>query len=183
MNEKHARLGEAALGMALRGLRQDIEPAQDLWPGIAARLHAPEQKASARVTRDSLRQSHRHWLLPLALAASVIVAVGVAWQLKPSPTPIGLTADAVAQAPGSNPPATLVAREANSLTAHYDAAMREIAPKSIPASWQPGLDALDRSAIEIRSAMQQDPNSRLLLQQLRSTYTRRLALARRALYA
>lgn len=178
MNEDQTRMGDAALRMALRGLRQDIEPAKDLWPGIAARLQAPVQQP-ARVVRNR----RRHWLRPFAVAASLIVAVGLVWQLNTPSKPAVSMAHAVDKVPHSNPPATLMAREADSLTAHYEAALREMAPHSVPAGWQPGLDALDRSALEIRSAMQHDPNSRLLLQQLRSTYTRRLALARRALYA
>ena len=74
-------------------------------------------------------------------------------------------------------------REAQILTVQYEAALRELDAKAVPAGWQPGLDALDRSAAEIRGALQRDPNSRLLLQRLRDTYTRRLALSRRALYA
>ena len=65
----------------------------------------------------------------------------------------------------------------------YQAALRELEFQPAPANWQPGLDALDRSAAEIRSALQQNPDSRLLLERLRETYTRRLALSRRALYA
>ena len=50
------------------------------------------------------------------------------------------------------------------------------------ASWQQGVDALDHSAVEINDALKRDPNSRLLLERLRATYSRRLALSRRALY-
>ena len=178
MKEEQTRMGDAALSLALRGLRQDVEPANDLWPGIAARLQAPVQQP-ARVHRNP----HRHWLWPLAMAASLIFAVGLAWQLNTPLRPTDSAGAAVAQAPRINASVTLVAREADNLTAHYEAALREMTPESIPAGWQPGFDALDRSAVEIRSAMQHDPNSRLLLQQLRSTYTRRLALARRAIYA
>lgn len=178
MNEERTQVGEAALSMALRGLRQEVEPTHDLWPGIAARLQAPVHR-SARVAR----KPHRPWLWPLAIAASLIAAVGLAWQLNPSLMPAGSAATSVANAPRANPSVTLVAREADSMTAHYEAALREMRSETVPASWQPGFDALDRSAIEIRTAMHHDPNSRLLLQQLRSTYTRRLALARRALYA
>ena len=46
-----------------------------------------------------------------------------------------------------------------------------------------GVPASAGSAAEIRSALQQNPDSRLLLERLRETYTRRLALSRRALYA
>ncbi len=178
MNEEHTQMGDAALSMALRGLRQDVEPSKDLWPGIAARLQASGQQPAPVV-----RSPHRHWVWPLAMAASLIVAVGLAWQLNTPISQAGSLADVVAQAPRTGPSVTLIAREADSLTLHYQAALREMKPESVPAGWQPGMDALDRSAVEIRTAMQRDPNSRLLLQQLRSTYTRRLALARRALYA
>jgi len=52
-----------------------------------------------------------------------------------------------------------------------------------PAWQQVRQVTLDRSAAEIREALRRDPGSRLLLQRLRDTYTRRLALSRRALYA
>ncbi|MFS8137054.1 MAG: hypothetical protein ACMG50_02890 [Thermomonas sp.] len=178
MNEEQARMSDAALSMALRGLRQDVEPSNDLWPGISARLQAPVQQP-ARVARGP----QRRWMWPLALAASLIVAVGLARQFDSPMKRAGTLTHAVAQAPHADQPVTLVAREAESLTVHYEAALREMAPHSVPAAWQPGVDALDRSALLIRSAMLHDPNSRLLLQQLRATYTRRLALARRALYA
>ncbi|MDI1251851.1 hypothetical protein [Thermomonas sp.] len=175
MNEDRMQIGEAELRMALLGLRQDIEPGHDLWPGIAARLQVlPQQPIHVA------RKPRVGWLWPVATAASLLLAVGMAWQFKPG-QPEAATGPAQSSRPASS--ATLVQREADSMTAHYQAALRELAPQPVPASWQPGLDTLDRGAIEIRSAMQHDPNSRLLLQRLRDTYTRRLALARRALYA
>ncbi len=169
-------IGEAELRMALRGLRQDAEPGNDLWPGIAARIAAlPQQSQTARAPQP------QRWLWPMATAASLLLAVGVAWKMQPgdaspamSGAPIAITAGAK-QAP-------LVQREAETLTVQYRAALREIDPQAVPVGWQPGLDALDRSAAEIRGALQRDPNSRLLLERLRDTYTRRLALSRRALY-
>ena len=71
----------------------------------------------------------------------------------------------------------------STLTVQYQAALRELDVQPAPANWQPGLEALDRSAAEIRSALQQNPDSRVLLERLRETSTRRLALSRRALYA
>ena len=181
MNEEltniSARIGEAELRLALRGLRRDIEPGHDLWPGIATRLQSlPQQPAQAA---HGARPGRR-W--QVATAASLLLAIGMVWQFKPtSPAAAGVPALAQATRPANG--ATLVQREADGMTVQYQAALREIAPQPVPASWKPGLDALDRSAIEIRSAMQRDPDSRLLLQRLRDTYTRRLALARRALYA
>ena len=174
MNEQRPdhgqQVGEAELRMALRGLRQDLDPGHDLWPGIAARISAlPQQQTPA------MPSAHKGRWWQMATAASMLLAVGVAWQLKPSGAP--------APAAQRMASATLVQREADSMTVQYRAALRELEPGAVPASWQPGLEALDRSAAEIRGALQQDPDSRLLLQRLRDTYTRRLALARRALYA
>lgn len=173
--EETRQLGEAELRMALRGMRQDAEPGHDLWPGIAARIQSmPQHRVPATPAA-----SNRWW--PLATAASMLLAVGVAWQLQPSLVPAH---DAHGAAAGKRvESASLVQREAESMTVQYRAALRELEPASVPANWQPGLAALDRSAAEIRGALQQNPDSRLLLDRLRDTYTRRLALARRAIYA
>ena len=162
--------GDAALRLALRGLRQDRDPGRDLWPGIEARIHALPQ-ASAPVA------ANRRWAWPLAMAASMLLSAGLAWQMRPAEAPM------VARQADVRVAATLVQREAGTLTVQYQAALRELDVQPAPASWQPGLEALDRSAAEIRSALQQNPDSRLLLERLRETYTRRLALSRRALYA
>ena len=162
--------GDAALHLALRGLRQDRDPGRDLWPDIEARIHALPQ-ASAPVA------ANRRWAWPLAMAASMLLSAGVAWQMRPAEAPMAARQADVRVA------ATLVQREAGTLTVQYQAALRELDVQPAPASWQPGLEALDRSAAEIRSALQQNPDSRLLLERLRETYTRRLALSRRALYA
>ena len=183
MNEEHPQMDEAGMRMALRGLRRDIEPSHDLWPGIAVRLQSlPKQSARAP------RRSRPAWMWPIAMAASLLLAVGLAWQIQPlNPTPA-----VVQQVTQTSAPAklvetklgeTLIQREADNMTVHYESALRQMHVQSLPAGWQPGLDALDRSALEIRTAMQHDPNSRLLLERLRVTYTRRLVLARRALYA
>src|SRR5690606_38963047 len=72
------RIGEAELRMALRGLRQDIEPGRDLWPGIAARIEAlPRQAAPAARARG-------RWLWPVSMAASMLLAAGLAWQMRPA---------------------------------------------------------------------------------------------------
>lgn len=177
MNEDNLRIDEAGMRMALRGLRRDIDPEHDLWPGIAARVQSlPRQSVQApRTPRPS-----RLW--PFAMAASLLFAVGLAWQLNPAKPTLAVVPQ-MAQASPASRGETLVQREADSMTVHYQSALLEMARLPPAASWQPGIDALDRSAIEIRVAMQHDPNSRLLLERLRATYTRRLLLARRALYA
>lgn len=140
----------------LRALRREVAPTRDLWPGIAARLAAPP----AAATRHG-----RRWRLPLATAAGLLLAVGtVVWFARtgaPIPTP------------------SLVQREAEGLTRQYRGALRELAAAPVPAELRPTLVALDRDAASIRAALARDPDSLLLLEQLRRTYAHRLALAQR----
>ena len=64
-DKQRSPLGEAELRMALRGLRRDVEPGHDLWPGIAARIASLPQQA------HSVRQSPRQrWMWPLATKMS-----------------------------------------------------------------------------------------------------------------
>lgn len=148
-------LSDDALRWQLRALRQDAPPARDLWPDIATRLaSAPQQAATPK----------RRALAPFALAASVLLAVTVTWQLQRAPT-----GDAVIQ------------REAAALTRDYTGALAQmdVQAKGSP-EYGPALHALDESAAEIRHAIATDPNARFLLDQLRRTYARRLVLTQRA---
>ena len=175
MNEIPAPIGEAELRMALRGLRQDADPGHDLWPGIAERITALPRR-QAQVARSRPR-----WPMSLATAAALLLAVGVSWKMQPPPSDVAGSGTSIVATAGR--PAPLLQREADTLTVQYQAALRELQPQAAHAGWQPGLEALDRSAAEIREALRAQPDSRLLLERLRATYTRRLALARRALYA
>ena len=61
-------MGETELRWQLRQLPHEMDPPRDLWQGIAARL--PAQRPRRRVAP---------WLGGLALAASVSLAIGLAW--------------------------------------------------------------------------------------------------------
>ena len=169
-------MGDAQLQLALRGLRRDIEPARDVWPGIAARLspqfpHVPVQSsgASAKVTP----------IWPWALAASLLLALGVFVQ----PGPQAARPLAVADT-SSNPSKTAeLPVQAQVMGLHYQAALRELNTTGLPASWQPGLQALDHSAAQIQAALRKNPDSPWLMGQLRQIYLRKIALSRRALLA
>jgi len=151
-----------ALRWQLRALRQDATPSHDLWPGIAARL---------ATQRAPVRRSPR-WLGPVALAASLVLAVGsVGWFARTA----GVTAPTQAQSP------TLVQREADGLSRQYQAALQEV-QVPMPPSLQPTAEALDRDVALIRAALARDPDSVRLLEQLRRTYAHRLALAQRVAY-
>jgi hypothetical protein len=155
-----------ALRWELRALRTDLAPAADLWPGIASRIAATPQVASAPV-----RKSWRP-LIPLATAASLALALGIAWQVRP------VTPDVPAPAPGVH--GRIIAVEAEAMTREYQAALKEIdAYTPPPAKGDAQLKVLDRSAAQIRTALARDPDARFLLGRLQRTYTRRLELTQR----
>jgi hypothetical protein len=185
-----------ALILQLRGLRREASPAADLWPGIAARLQAPPvaHRPVVRMSAQAVRAlppgwdvrgalnpgtpsdpqqnavtRRRVWQVPLAQAATVMLALGITgwWQFVESPTSIEQS---------------VVQREAMGMTRQYQAALAElgsITGAGTPVALQPAFDDLDRNARLILEAIDHDPDSRLLLQQLRRTYSRHLALAQR----
>lgn len=140
----------------LRALRTDAPPAHDLWPGIATRI------AGRRA-----RTTHRRGLAWLAAAASLMLAFGIGWQMRPA-----------AQAPQG---VSLVQREADAMTRDYATAMRRMQASAPVSRDDPALHELDRSAALIREALQHDPDAAFLLQRLRHTYEKRIALTQRTL--
>lgn len=197
-----------ALRWQLRALRRDQPPSRDLWSGIAARLgeqapadsaappavrgeapaaapeHAvqeravPEPAAVAILPRRA--KPARGWMAPLALAASVAaLAIGLSAHFRGAPSPAG---SGVASTQAAAAP-SLVQREAQGMTLQYQAALREVEPASaVSVAMKPAFDDLDRNAALILDALSHDPDSRMLLEQLRRTYARRLALAQRLAY-
>ncbi len=159
-----------ALRWQLRAMRRDDPPGRDLWPDIAQRLQQQPRQAAPQRPR---------WLAPVAMAATLVLAVGMVslWRSGEHPAnPGNATAPAAGQA-------TLVQLEAQGMYRQYQAAMIEVSPGRPPAELQPAFDELDRNAAMILDALAQNPDSRLLLEQLRRTYARRLALAQRVAYA
>ena len=151
--------GDADLRWQLRQLPREIEPAHDLWPGIAAGI---EKRRARKPWR---------WTFALAMAASLVLAIGVWMRLAPlhrEAAPADLTAE-------------VVRKEAHSMTRQYQAALRELSAAPVPADLKPSLHTLDQSAAQIRQAIAADPDSVFLLHQLQKTYSRRLALTQRAI--
>jgi hypothetical protein len=146
----------------LRALQREVAPGRDLWAGIAPAL-GPQRVPQRQRSRLAV---------PVAIAASLLMVVGA----------IGLW-QGTRRSVATPPPATLVQREAEGLTRQYQAALKEFAPISSPGSLQPTFTVLDRDAALIRAALEQAPDSRLLLEQLRRTYAHRLALVQRVAYS
>jgi hypothetical protein len=161
-----------SLRWSLRGLRRDTLPENDLWPAIAARLAVTAQQApmpASAPARPRTTPFHRRPML-LATAASLVVALGIGWQLRPAATTASATADPTRQ---------LVVREAAAMTIEYDAALRELQAGRRPVAGQPALNEIDRSAAQIRTALARDPDAHFLLERLHSLYSQRLALTQR----
>lgn len=150
-----------ALRWQLQALRRDIPPSHDLWPDIATRIAStPQQRAEA--------PRRARTLMPWALAASVLLAVGFVWQLMPASGP---------QAVEGNP---LIRQQAVSMTLEYEGALARMDQAGTHPEMHSALGDLDRSAAQILTAIDHDPEARFLLDQLRRTYARRLQLTQRA---
>jgi hypothetical protein len=149
-------MSDTELRWQLRQLPRELDPPRDLWPGIEARLGRAKPR-------------RRPWLVGLAMAAGLCLAVGLSWQLQPPPA-VG----------AEDFRAELVRREAKALTREFQAAMVQFEGAPVPAPLVPALSTLDQSAADIRLAIAADPGSVQLLDQLRRTYSRRLSLTQRA---
>lgn len=155
-------INEQSLRWQLQALRQDVPPPEDLWPGIEARIAA----APAHARSPRLVRARR--LAPWAVAASLLLAVGFLHQLEPGtghqPVP-------------GNP---LIRQQAVSMALDYEKALARLQQSGTRADLHPALHELERSAAQILSAIEHDPESRFLLEQLRRTYNSRLQLTQRA---
>lgn len=160
MNEKN--INDDALRWQLRALRKEVAPQRDLWPDIATRIAATSQETPMRAMKRGKR-----WFAPAAMAASLLLAVGVVWQggLLPGAASTG------------DP---LMRQEANALTHEYQGALQTMPQTRSSSAYAPALRDLDSSAAKILVALEHDPNARFLLEQLRRTYARRLELTQRA---
>lgn len=150
---------ETDLRWQLRQLPREIEPTRELWPGILAGIERPPVR------------SRRAWFAGFAMAASVLLAAGLFWKASPSMAP----------PPTPDITARIVSSESRAITTEYQAALRQFDGAPIAAPMSESLGELDRSVVQIQSAIAADPDSLFLLQQLRKTYSRRLALTQRAI--
>lgn len=146
---------EDTLRLQLRGLRRDIEPQADLWPSIEQRI--------AQAPRQSSRGGRLRRLVPLAMAASLLLAIGFTWRMNIAPEP-----------------QPLIRQHAMVMAQDYQSALQQLDQAPIHPEIRPALDDLDHSAAQILSALDNHPDARFLLDQLRRTYARRLALTQRA---
>ncbi len=154
-----------ALRRQLQGLRREVPSQADLWPGIVARIASmPQQQAVTLAPPVNRRR-----LAPWAMAASVLLAAGFIWQLLPA-----ANQDAV------SPADALIRKQAVSMTFEYEKALARMGQADNTPEMHAALGDLDRSARMILAAIDDKPEARFLLDQLRRTYARRLQLSQRA---
>ena len=153
-----------ALRWQLQGLRREVAPEVDLWPGIAARIAGTPQQVESVAP-----PIHRRRFAPWAMAASLLLAVGFLWQLAiPNAGQEGLPAD------------PLIRKQAVSMTFEYEKALARMEQADSHPEMHAALGDLDRNAQMILTAIDDNPEARFLLDQLRRTYARRLQLTQRA---
>ena len=163
-----------ALRLRLRGLRRDVEPQNDLWPAIAQRIESDRQSPLAGIvpapdsrqqTAPVRRRASLRRLLPLSVAASLLLAIGFTWRMQ-----IGL-----------DDPSPLIHEHAVAMSRDYRAALAQLEQAPLHPEIQPALEDLDHSAAQILSAIESHPDAVFLLDQLQRTYARRLELTQRAI--
>jgi len=160
-------MNEFELRRRLRDLQAERDPGRELWPEISARLDG------ARAQRPS-----RAWL-PLALAASVAAFLAVLVAIRPPATPSPPAPAVAARGDLATSPA-LLPRTAAGMNVEYRAALASLPPSALPEELQQTAQLLDDSALQLRHALRQQPQSIFLLEQLRRVYALRLQLGRPA---
>jgi anti-sigma factor RsiW len=153
-------------------LPRAVPPPRDLWPGIAGRL------ATSPAARP-----RSYWMMGLAAAAAVLVAVTVAVRPPPSTrTPAG--EGVVTNVSTDGLPRELVEaeREYERATAQLLAALAARS-EALPPEIQQGLDqnlrAIDQALVEVRAAVRADPTNPRLNHLLASTHQRKVETLRR----
>jgi anti-sigma factor RsiW len=171
---------------------QDAPPSHDLWPGIEARLTAPDVATfhpragrGPRVISFSIAQ--------LAAAAAILIAVSgaTAWFVRgnvSAPQPVVTTA--VVQAEIEPSAAADAIRPVNFADAQYDAAVADLEraleerrndlnPRTVEIL-ERNLKLIDAAIAQARQALEEDPGNAYLSRHLVESRKRKLDLLRRA---
>lgn len=142
---------EFAWRSELRKLGRDVEPQRDLWPRIAARI--------------AVRPAARRWRTGLGLAATVIVACGVAvigWRSRS----------------GNSPPVAAAVPQATPAIAADSAPLAWVVPAN-PALAAASRD-LDSASVQLQQALETHPQAVFLVGLLNRTNAQRMRLLRQS---
>ncbi len=153
-------------------LPEEIAPARDLWPGVAARLGEGA---------DVRRASGPTWwgAAALAAAASVIAALGALVALRGGPTaparPVGGTA--VPAAAEANPGLAAAEGDYERATAELMAALDQqkgTLPPETLKTVEENLKTIDEALAQVRAALRTDPGNPQLARLLTSTHQKKV---------
>jgi hypothetical protein len=161
-----------------RRLGEDIPPARDLWPEIRARIEEDRARAGQRQPRG-----WNAWV-PAALAASVVVAVGVVAIVRGTGPEIADPGAGGPRMPVAATPASF--GPSYTLGAKYQEARASLAGDleerlaGLPAETREivarNLEAIQAAVTEINAALASDPGNIFLQQLLLDTYHDELAV-------
>ena len=183
MNEKGKQLSEDDVMELARGLPTDVEPARDLWPGIAAAL----DEQDGRQAGGHGAPAYRRWF---AQAAAVLLLVGASSGLTwlalqdeagqpASPAGAPLTFEPVSGSVGSQYTLGPDFQDARlSLVERLDAELERL-PEETRAEVEKNVAAIRAAIAEINRALADDPDNALLQQLLISTYGEEIAIMRK----
>ena len=184
------------LASATRTLPRERAPVRDLWPEIAARI-ARSSAASTTAARGPAPRRSPVFSAVLIPAAAVLLLAGVAVGYRWARSPASLTVAPVSH-PG--PKGRLDVRRDRAAPAplpppleqqHYEQALAslrltlqarrdQLSPATVEIV-ERNLAVIDGAVLEIRQALQADPDNRQLAQLLSATEQQRIALLHRVL--
>ena len=144
---------ERALAQRLARLGPHGEPS----PALDARILAAAHDAAAR---HGTRRSQRRWPVAFGIAASLALAVGIAWQLRPLPqttTAYQSEAPAAASVPAAPERAAVADSTTESATAPADATAAAQQSDAAPTISTPAPEASRESAKTMKSAAPAPP--------------------------
>jgi hypothetical protein len=163
-----------ALRRQLRDLAQDRPPPRDLWPQIAAALPQRRQRSGWRRPRPAL------W----AMAAGLVVALGLVLVPAPVSDPLPVTASAGVASPGvlldaqGDSADVLLTAYDQVLSAERDWRGLDRATLAVPGARERVAAAreLDASLAQLAAALRIAPESQLLRRLMHQTLQQRTAL-------
>lgn len=163
-------------------LPEEIQPAGDLWPDVAARLRGPE---GMRLVPPS---GLARWIGPMSVAAAAAVVVALSagwwtWRQAPGVVPSGLQGTVRPIAVG--PPLTELldsereyARATADLMAAIEAQKETLAPET-RAVLDANLKTIDDALAQVRAALRKDPGNSQLAHLLTSTHQKKVDALKR----
>lgn len=163
-----------ALDERLGKLPAEIPPARDLWPEIAARIRAPEERRPMPAPRA-------RWQLPAVAASVALVAVLAVSQFRGRPPALPDAEPVIATVPVAS-----AFGPGHELGSAYHAARAGLAddleqrldalPPETRESVRENLATIRRAAAEINAALGHDPANVLLQHQLLAAYQDELSV-------